>query len=512
MKLTAENSFAKEVIEQVKRRTFDSFTMAEMNLITYGLMRMKHRDPEFLKDAAGQFARNAAELMDIEIVNAVYAFAQLDFVHLQFVHAMLAEIRRRGLINEMDPLQISTLVYSLGISHVVDEDFLDEAAAYTCRRIRDFAPQSLAMLLHGMAVLNGTKHAEPLVSACLEELATRPTEFEPLTASLIFWSSSILSGATSALWGLEAMFSTGFWSQSFVEKQYAMIYHFLAALRSEAGIVVEDLEGWWICRRLYEESTSNGSMQNQRLAERLAMQMIPHVPNSMVPAVGGNREAGMRGDIVIEKLNLIIEVEGPQRMTIPLDKTMAELPLDKTMDGEDGEDSAVFGDDEVCGTAEDVVGQVRVAVECGLTGSASFKRRLLRKAGWRVVTVSFDENEEYIADALGTMTKKGNESDEEAESAGSEARAPASAPTGPSGPTGGEVTFTDEDVVREDNWSDYEKRLREQHAIALKELRRRILEERGNAAASAAYSNHLEYRRWQVGLEKQVLKEMVAAL
>ena len=58
-------------------------------------------------------------------------------------------------------------------------------------------------------------------------------------------------------------------------------------------------------------------------------------------------------------------------------------------------------------------------MECGLSGAAAFKRRLLRSCGWRVVTVSFDEShlesgdawllccfhagEEYIADALKKM-------------------------------------------------------------------------------------------------------------
>merc|ERR1719464_2406134 len=76
-------------------------------------------------------------------------------------------------------------------------------------------------------------------------------------------------------------------------------------------------------------------------------------------------------------------------MTIPLDKVMAEL-----------------GGEEGCGKPEDVIMIAREAVELPLTGSAAFKRRLLRKCGWRVVTVTFDENEEYIAEALNTMANK----------------------------------------------------------------------------------------------------------
>ncbi|CAE8654172.1 unnamed protein product, partial [Polarella glacialis] len=60
----------------------------------------------------------------------------------------------------------------------------------------------------------------------------------------------------------------------------------------------------------------------------------------------------------------------------------------------------------VSGDPSDVLSQAKDYVECGLVGSAAFKRRLLRKCGWRVVTVSFDESEEYIADALKNMIEK----------------------------------------------------------------------------------------------------------
>merc|ERR1719336_2801425 len=98
-----------------------------------------------------------------------------------------------------------------------------------------------------------------------------------------------------------------------------------------------------MCRRLYEELTgATYGEQHQRLAKRLRIQQITHQANTMVPTLDGYREAGMRADIVLENLTLVIEVEGPQRMTIPLDKVMAEL-----------------GGEEVCGKPEDVIMMAR---------------------------------------------------------------------------------------------------------------------------------------------------------
>lgn len=520
----SKNSFAEEIAQEVERRTYESFTMSEINLISYSLMRMKTRDEGFLEKVASQFARNAAELTSIEIVNAVYAFGQLEYVHLQFVHAMVVEIKRRNLLDEMDTLEVATLVYSLARCRIYEEEIMDKAAVIACKKVHEFEPTAVSMLIWGMAVLNSTTHAEPLVSAILEDFNYRFSSYNSVGAAVIFWSSSLLAGTSSAIWAMKGFFQPGFWSQPFEEKQYSMLYHMYAALRVEEGICAEDLEGWYMCRRLYEESTGErmGS-QNQRLAERLAMQTISHRANAMVPALKGFREAGVRADIVIEKLQLVIEVEGPQRMTIPLDKTMAEI-----------------GDEEVFGTPEEVIQEVRTAVECGLTGSAAFKRRLLRKCGWRVVTVSFDENEEYIADALGTMAKQddggdsgaeGTEEEQTAEASGDpedgqdsgeesteSSEAPKAADAPASSSSGGTITYTDETITEDSlsdeaaNSSEYERKVREKHRLAYQELRRRILEERGNAAASAAYSNHLEYRRWQVRLEKEVFKEMLAEL
>uniref|UniRef100_A0A7S0BAJ5 RNA-editing substrate-binding complex 8 protein HEAT repeats domain-containing protein n=1 Tax=Pyrodinium bahamense TaxID=73915 RepID=A0A7S0BAJ5_9DINO len=513
----AKDPFAKEVIEQVDRRTFESFTMQEMNLITYGLMRLQHRDEKFLLKAANQFVKNAAELTSVEIVNALYAFGRLEFVHLQFVHAMVEEVRRRNLVPEMTNLEMATLAYSLGLCRISVEEIMDAIAVQVVGRARECSGQGLAMVLWSMAVVNAKTHAEPLVSACLEEVSARGTQFDSSSISIIFWSSAILSGTASAVWALKIFFMPGFWSQGLDERSYAMIYHMYAALRAEAGLAMEELDGWYMCRRIYEEITgANIGQQNQRLSQRLRMQTIAHLANAMVPALEGFPEAGVRADIVIEKLQLIIEVEGPMRNVIPLDKAVAAMA---EIEGEEGK--------EICGRTEEVIAEVRSEIECGLTGSAAFKRRLLRKCGWRVVTVSFDENEEYIADALCKMAEKkekqddgvdqeaeGDAEDDDAGAQGSfdepaAATAPDVAAMAGDSFAGGISLVGDEVVEKEQVLSEYEKKVRAKLDLAVEELQRRILEERGNAAASSLFSNHLEYRRWQVGLEKDVIKEML---
>merc|ERR1719265_1776744 len=62
------------------------------------------------------------------------------------------------------------------------------------------------------------------------------------------------------------------------------------------------------------------------------------------------------------------------------------------------------------------------------------------------------------------------------------------------------------------DYTEYEKRLRLRHRSALHELMRRVVEERGNAASALEYATHIEYRRNQVSLEKEVFQEMVDAL
>ncbi|CAE7161410.1 UVR8, partial [Symbiodinium pilosum] len=60
--------------------------------------------------------------------------------------------------------------------------------------------------------------------------------------------------------------------------------------------------------------------------------------------------------------------------------------------------------------------------------------------------------------------------------------------------------------------SDFEVKLRSLHADAMAKLRVRLFEERGDVAAASKYANFLEYRQWQVGVEKQIVSELVAAI
>lgn len=504
--------------KQVDKRGIGTFNMAEANLIVYSLMRMKHRDEALLATMALQLARSAPELQTVEIVNVLYAFARLDFLHIELVNAMVGEIKRRDLIRSSDTTHesIAAIAYSLGLLHVKEDEVMDTVAAALCERVREFSSQSMSMILWGMAVTNCRNNAEPLISTCLEDMASRVDQFPPMTASIILWASALLTGPASAIWMLQVFFHPNFWAQNFEKPALAMIYHALAGLQAEAGLNVQDMQGWSSCRACYEElSGQSVGQQNQRLSDRLRMQNMQHQASAMVPA-RGVREAGMRVDIVIESLNLVIEVEGPTRFCIPLDKLMEKLATPG---------DAAASEPRKYGRPDEVLQDSRSVIECSLSGAAAFKRRLLRKCGWRVATVSFDDNEEYIADALDRMVKKN-------QTAGDN---DATTQTGPSpaadrGPDAGtkavpdldsriadfalpDLTFTGEAVqVEELELSQAELQMRKRHREALKELRRRITQERGDAAASLAYANHMEYRKWQVGIERQVFREMLATL
>lgn len=506
--LHEEHPFAAEVLEQVGRRKMSSLTMSETNLITYALMRMRNKNVVYLADAAKHFATNAAELTQVEICNAMYAFAQQGYLHMQFVHALMTEVKRRNLMDSMGMIQVAQLVYALGVLHVMDEDIMEKAVMRICESAHEVPLQAMSMIMWAAATLNMREHAELLTSACMEELATRcqmkNSDFNQRSCAITMWAASILCGSSAAMWALDAMFSKGFWDlESYREMTYAMMYHFLVSLKVDKDIKVESLDGWVFCKATYEESSSVIGQQNRRLAERLAMQSIPHRAGAMVPKLPGRTEAGVRADIIIESLNLVIEVEGPQRSTIPLKRVMAEL-----------------GDEDIHGPSEEVLGEVKKYTECGFSGSASWKRRVLVKCGWRVVTVSFDENEEYIADALRNMVNKDRDQESEAteseepEAEEEEEELAQAQVTLDSGITFSEENIGDEDMrgVREVVLTEYELKLRDAHKKAMKKLKRRILEERGNAAAAALYSNHLEYRRWQVGLEHEVFEEMLASM
>lgn len=498
---TTEDPFIKAIKEETKRRDMESFTMQELNLICYALMRMDNQDPEFFEAAADIFKKNAAELMAIEINNVLYCFGRTRFLHVGLVQAMVDEIERRNIMDDFDPLQAAVLAYSLAINQVRQENIMDKIAAMLCERVRDFSPQHIGMCLWAMASLNCRNNAEPLVSAVLEDMSANSKKYtDPLHTSLTFWACSILAGPSSALWMMKVMFKQRFWEKNFTVKDYTMLYFVFTSLHAELGLPVEELTGHYLCRRLYEESTvSLMGEQHRRLSERLRIQQIPHEANAMAPKLEGYPEAGVRVDIAILKLKLIIEVEGPKRNTIPLDLLSEKLGEDdQTIDS--GEPSLVLS-------------QAREYVECGLSGPASYKRRLLRKCGWRVVTVSFDESEEYIADALKKMINKDDnkdDSDTQAQVAAMEAEAQSSLVESAERT---EITDLESLGLTKPDQSDvtpFELKLRERHSDALKNLRLRVAEERGDAASAGRFRNHLEFRKWQVSLEKSILKDMVA--
>jgi len=497
----SKDVFFCKVQDEIKRRKQESFTMQELNLITYAMMRREHHDEEFLESAALLFQENAAELMSIEIVNVLYSFAKNKYLHIGMVQSMIDETKRRNLLDEMDPLQVATMAYALAFSQIRQEDLMDRIAVLVCEKVRMFEPQALSMLMWAMASLNCRNHADALVSVVSEEIARNWAKFDPTSLSIIIWACTILSGPSSAIWLLKGVFAPAFWEKNFTTLGYTMIYHMFASLRAELGMPVEDLTGHYICRRVYEESTAESyGLQHQRLSERLRMQQIPHQANAMAPKLEGFEEAGVRVDIAIPKLSLVIEVEGPQRNTIPLDKLSEKLKEERqTM---------------VSGDPSDVLSQAKDYVECGLVGSAAFKRRLLRKCGWRVVTVSFEESEEYIADALKNMIEKDSTTGQAASSASDPMEDALSAIA----PTEEDLKVVEEKLMNipEDlkpnqaEISAFEKDLRLRHRTSMKDMLLRIAEERGDAARSAAYANHLEYRQWQVNLEKSLMTDLVS--
>jgi len=518
-----EDSTAVMILDQVGRRSIQAFTMTELSLITYSAMRLKCRNQDFLKDASMQFIKNAAELNEVEIVNMAYAFARLDYIDLNFWSAMVEEIKRRNLLEEMDTLSMSVLLYSLGVSHVQVEELMEQAASIVCRRAGDFSAQELTMIMWASAVLKCGSNTEAMVSSVLENILTRIKEFNQLHIATILWASALLSGTASGLWLLKIIFLPGFNTLDWSESQYTMLYHTLTSLRAEEGLEMQELGIWQVCLTQYEENTALYGRQNIRLADRLRMQGVTHRANAFPPSLDGFNPPGVRADVVIEKLRLIIEVEGPRRMTMPLEQILAEFG-DTGGDGKDDGQGPVL-----CGTRDEVLGEARESVEGNLTGSAMFKRRLLRKCGWRVVTVSFDENEEYIADALTNMAEAsqgGSSEPEEEEEEKAEGQEPAEGEEAPDldTPAADEVGDVMEEIggsggalsaegqEDEGSMSEYERKLRREHARAFVELKRRLITERGNAASTDAFSSHLEYKKWQLGIEKEVFKEMVAAL
>jgi len=490
-----ENPLVRALKDEVIRRDLESFTMQELNLITYSLMRMENRDAAFLEIAARLFAENAAELMEVEILNILYCYAKCNYLNIALVHRMVQELIRRNSFESFEPLHWAILCYSLAFNKVRHEEVMARAALVLCERAREFSPQQISMIMWSMAVLNCRNHAEVLSSAVAEELTKKPATTTP-SLIICLWSCAILAGPAAALHTMKLLLSDDFWDRELNQQHYTMVYYLMASWKAELGLSVESLLGHTVCRRCYEEATAlYMGEQHRRLSDRLRVQQIPHQANAMAPILDGFGESGVRVDVAINKLKLVIEVEGPQRNTIPL-----ELLTEKLIE-EDQLRSFSSGD------RIDVLGQAREFVECGLNGPAAFKRRLLRLCGWRVVTISFDESEEYIADALKKMMKKGQGDDQATP-------APVSDSFPESAAYDSIQDFDPMSIEKPDpsNISDFEVQLRALHADAMRKLRIQLFEERGDVASAGSYANFLEYRQWQVGVEKQILAELVASI
>mmetsp|Transcript_41860 Transcript_41860/g.108997 ORF Transcript_41860/g.108997 Transcript_41860/m.108997 type:complete len:791 (-) Transcript_41860:60-2432(-) len=424
-----DSDLAREFLNQVKRRNLKNFTMAELNLINYSVMRLKHRDREFLREITDEFIFGAPELQPIEIVNALYAFGRYQYVSLKFVNAMIEETRRRNLLEEMEPASLATLIYSLGLMRVKDDETMERIAAIVTERVREFSPRQIAMVMYGLAVLGPTKHGREVASAVLEDAGARVSQYSEMSLSVVIWAAVLIAGTTSGIWILKIMFSPGFWNRPWSDAHHSMLYSVLIALRVEAGIEVEQFAGWRACFQCNEEITLAGtSRQNSRLGERLANLGVRREVNAYPPKLEGKPELGLRCDTVLEKLTLIIEVEGPKRNTIPLrrvleqkeeklqeERARAREEARRVLEAKDEDGPRMKRPREndllddilpLTGKVEDVVAEARELVECDLVGPANFKRRVARACGWRVVTITFDENEDYICDALQKMVGK----------------------------------------------------------------------------------------------------------
>jgi len=397
-------------------------------------------------------------------------------------------------LDELDPASAAVLAYSMAYSKVRKEDLMDRIAQYACEKGREFNSRQMVMVVWSLAVLNCRNYGAPLVQSIIEDIAKSPAKYTDSDICTFMYSAALLSGPSSALWIFKIWFQTKLPERELNEYCYGMIYHMFASVQAELGVPIEELKFGRLVQREYQTSEASmvASDQHRRLAERLRLQNIPHQFNAIPPVLKGFRQAALFVDIAIPMLKLVIEVEGPQRSVIPFDKLQekmkeSEVPV------------------KLASSAPpEVLSQVREYVECGLSGSAEFKRRVLRKCGWRVVTVSFDESEEYIADALKRMIKKyQDENDEQFQELPEAGAAP-------------EVFREEPEELQEEalqsDITEFEVKLRERHEKTMEDLRLRIAEERGNVASASKFANHLEYRKWQVDLEKKLLKEMVADL
>ncbi|CAE7161416.1 unnamed protein product, partial [Symbiodinium pilosum] len=51
--------------------------------------RMQNRDAAFLEAAARLFIQNAAELVEVEILNVLYCYAKCNYLNIGLVHRMI---------------------------------------------------------------------------------------------------------------------------------------------------------------------------------------------------------------------------------------------------------------------------------------------------------------------------------------------------------------------------------------------------------------------------------------
>jgi len=535
-------------------RELREFSLSELNLITYGLMRMGCRNEEYLLRTCPLFARRAAELTDVELVNILYAHAKLQWVHMEMINALVDEIWRRDMLKTMAPIQLATVAYSMALYRLREDWLMEGIVNEMCTRVSlsdESRPsfqandgtvwddikspaQQLSMVVWACAILNFQTHAEVLTSIALEALVDawqkEPKECSTSSLVITLWASAVLTGGSSALWMLKAIFLPEFWGSLEVSSQCSMMHAVLATLGAEEGLEVEDMEGWDFCWKIYEENSNIiVSWQNDSLSQLLNMRGVAHRKNGVVPALPGFTEPKVRGDIVVEPLSLIVEVDGPRRWTIPMKKV---YELRRTLSGSPDE---VF---------RSVIGMVETdSRDYTLqTGPAVWKRRVVKHCGWKVVTVSWVDEEAFFAEALATLAKKvGSVDPELAAEAQAQAKAEeerlaaeeaakdeevdlygdeVSVPYSEDGPEGLQDVMSEAADVggkkvkntAAEAYSRYEQTLRDKHKLAMEELERRLMEERGNAAGTSDFSSYMEFRKWQVKVEKAVFKEMMVDL
>lgn len=514
-----DDQYAIRFQDEALSRGLHNLSIHQVLLVTYAIMRLNYRnDEKCLFNVASEFVRRCAEMTAADIVQSMYAFGRLDYLHTEYMLAMVNEIKRRKLWDEMEPLEVATCAYSLAVLQVLDVEIMEKFAYTFCEKTRDFSPQAVAMIVWAFAVLNSRTHGEAIVSAAVEDMCYRMYQYEGLSRACVMWGGAILAGTSCGLIMLKAFFSPGFWSVNFEPIAYSMLYLPFVAFSVLEGIDMDDVEGYYTCRQLFEQLTGERmGFQNERLSQRLRALRINHRANEILPQIDGLRPAGIRGDIAIPKLRLIVEVEGPQRLVLPLQ-----------------EFAETWGDSTLHGSTAEVLEQVQDVIECQLGGSAEFKRQLLRKAGWRAVTVTFGENEDYIADALRRMdpeetgtTESANEGDEAVSETGemltpeergmkvmedplSSSDAPIADPADPAVAPQAETMLID--TAAETILTEYEKKLRDKHQAAWREYKRRLAEQRGNAVGGGQFKSRLEFLQWQVTLEKELVREMASQM